>query len=300
MWELRLLELDQNIYRRSLKISRDGLADKKKFDIWKVDQQNDKYTGIVRREECLSVHNTYINPLANHKYSPNMVLGHCSFLNGNSGAPIIDSTGKLRALANGDIDRSIIKFLEENGFFIGDLVAPMMLVNNMACTTNIDDNEGYPDRECVKELSDAHLVRLRGQMIDANSLFNDYLKETQSAVAQNNQFVNFDVKLIENTQGKFNIQFYPRCFINAEQWRNRPPRSKSFTVSSPYYDLARASDAYTRLKVNMINSRNTQFKIEFDPRTVLDGKSSVSIKSNVFSTSYSNIPSNCTAQQVLR
>lgn len=297
---IAFLELDQNIYRRSLKISREGMGDKKKFDLWKVDQLSDKKTGVVRREECVAVHGTFMNPLASQKFSPNMVLGNCSFLNGNSGAPIIDGAGRLRGIANGDIDRSIAKFLEDNKFLEKGELAPMLFANNMACTMNIDDNEGYPDRECVKELSESHISRLRSSMVDANLMFSDYLKETREAVTSNNQFVNFDVRLIEKSTGKFTVQFYPRCFIQPEQWRNKPPRSKSFTVSAPFYELARGADSYSKLRVNLLESRNAQFRVDFEPRYVLENRSSVSIRSNVSSSSYPNIPSSCLTQSISR
>ncbi len=291
---IAFLELDQNIYRRSLKISRAGMDNKKKFDLWKVDQLSDKHTGVVRREECQAAHGTYMNPLASDKFSPNMVLGNCSFLNGNSGAPIIDSAGKLRGLLNSDIDHSISRFLIENGFIAKSDLAPMVFANNMACTTNIDDNEGYPDRECVKELTDSHITRLRSSMISSDTMFGSYLKETREAISTNNQFVNFDTHLIETDNGKYSVQFYPRCFINAEQWRNKPPRSKSYTVSGPYFEVSRGSDSFTRLKVNLINSKNIQFRIDFDPRNVLDNSAFVNIRSTVYSKQFYNIPSNCT------
>lgn len=295
---IAFLELDQNIYRRSLKVSREGIADKRRLDIWKVDQVDSKYIGIVRREECTAVHDTYINPLASHKFSPTMVLGNCSFLDGNSGAPLIDSTGKLRAIATSDIDKNLITILKNRGFLEGTTVSSMLYANNMACTPNIDDNEGYPDRECVKELSESAMARARGTMTDEKTMFSYYLKDTYDAIATNNKFVNFDVKLVENAKGKYNVHFYPKCFIDSEQWRNRPPKTKSFTVSAPYYEIARGMDSYTRLKVNMSESKNTQFRIEFLPREVIAGTSPVSIKSTAFSASFSNIPSSCSSQQI--
>lgn len=135
-------------------------------------------------------------------------------------------------------------------------------------------------------------------MTDEKTMFSFYLKDTYDAIAANNKFVNFDVKLVENAKGKYNVQFYPRCFIDSEQWRNRPPKTKSFTVSAPYYEIARGMDSYTRLKVNMSESKSTQFRIEFLPREVIAGTSPVSIKSTAFSASFSNIPSSCSSQQI--
>ncbi len=293
---IAFLELDKNVFRRSLKISKEGMSDKKKLDIWKIDQL-DKYNSIVRREECVVVHNTYLNPLGSHKFSPSMLVGNCSFVKGNSGAPLIDSQGKLRAVASADINREMIKSLADQGYLDGTTISSMMHTNNMACAPNIDDNEGYPDRECIKELSMSYAIRLRAEMIDENLLFSEFVKETAAAITENNKYVNFEARLVENDNGKFNVKFFPRCFINADQWRNKPPKSKTFYVTTPYYELARGMDSYTRLKVNKINSSNTQFRIDFNPREVISGNSPVSIKSSVFSSSFSNIPSNCVYYQ---
>lgn len=289
---IAFLELDQNVFRRTLRISREGLADKKKFDIWKVDQV-DKYIGIIRREECTAMHGTYMNPLASHKFSPNMMMGNCAFVAGNSGAPIIDSMGRLRGLASGDMDKELITNLEKRGLMNPETARSMMYVSNMACASNIDDYENYPDSECMKSLTENAVTGLRALMIDEKLLFADYMAETQKAITDNNKFINFEVRLVENQKGKFNVQFYPKCFINPGQWRNKPPRSKNFTISASYFELERTLDAYTKPKVNLLEAKSTLFKVEFSPREVLGGTSGVTIKSDIFSSSHDNIPSNC-------
>ncbi len=90
-----VLKLDQAVNRPPLEVSRDGFKDESSYQIEKVDPQSTTYpVGAITRSTCKAVHNSAIVRNSNDNESANMALGDCQIIHGNSGSPLLDSSGK--------------------------------------------------------------------------------------------------------------------------------------------------------------------------------------------------------------
>ncbi|MBN21651.1 MAG: hypothetical protein CL678_10230 [Bdellovibrionaceae bacterium] len=94
-----IIELDSVSDHPPLSISRNGFSHKENLKIFKM-QLNEKSipSGSLKQESCTTIQGSLILPQFNHKTAPIVSLSGCHNIPGNSGAPIIDSEGKVRGI----------------------------------------------------------------------------------------------------------------------------------------------------------------------------------------------------------
>ena len=109
--DVAVLELSRNLYSRDFKdVTRKGVRDGDTYRFYGVEQMNE-FTGIIKKEECEVVLNSYLYPLSSDESSPNVILAGCIKKNGFRGAAILDGFPKLRGVLS---DNSSLKSSLEN------------------------------------------------------------------------------------------------------------------------------------------------------------------------------------------
>ncbi|WP_408097588.1 trypsin-like serine protease [Peredibacter sp. HCB2-198] len=266
--------------RRQVGISREGIANGKEYQTWFVDQQ-DEYTAIIRREYCEAAHNTYINPLASNLSSPSMVFNNCTLKNGNTGAPILDSKGKVRAVVSTNMDVKLRNYLESTGLLTNPL-RQMFHATSFACAPTINDSEMLDEKECTKDLTYNKVDRLRSEMLSNNNCFADLKKKLESSLESISRYITFGVKLIPNGDYQ-RVEVYPKCFKPLTGWiatLNNTRNNYVMEMSLPSNTFKRAMDVYGRIYGAEVETKKENFFLQFSLKSLRSVKKSTTFMWN--------------------
>lgn len=214
--DVTFLELKEPIYnRRKAIFSRQGPGIGKALATWVVDQQ-DAHSAIIKKLSCEPIYSSYINPLSSGENSPNLVFGDCFLPKSGMGAPVIDSTGRVRAMASRMVDDKLVNYLKGTGLLINGL-KKMFHSTNFACANILDDMDMTDERECLKELSYNKVDKLRSDMLSTSPLFKDHQKIFEAYLPTLSKNLNFGVKYVLNGDVQ-NAILYPSCFKPLKEW----------------------------------------------------------------------------------
>lgn len=274
--DVSFLEIDKSLSnRRQAAISRDGVANNKEYQVWFMDQIDD-YTAMMRRETIESAHNTYINPLASNISSPNMVFNNCILKNGNTGAPIIDSRGKVRAVVSQTMDSKLRTYLESTGLLLQPL-RETFHATSFACAPTLDNNDLLDEKECTKDLTYTKVDRLRADMLSNNTLFADLRKKLEASLETASRYIKYGVKLVP--QGDFQeAEFYPKCFKPLDNWLSSLSGTRNnyvYEQALPNRTLRRAMDVNGRIFGTMTESPDQKFFVQFSLKSLRSAKQSL-------------------------
>lgn len=222
--DLAFLKLSESLpFRRTLRLSRDGMGDNKNTRIIGVEQSDDM-TGEIKEIDCPSVIGTYVNPLATNVSSPGFTLSGCAFHDGFTGAPVVDGRywSRVRGVVSVGMDPKIRSYLMREGLLVNGL-RDFIHGTNLACAPTIYDNNVSDEKECDKELSNLQVERLRSLMLSTTVLFTDARTRLENSLESSNRFVRFSLKLIPranpNDPNRPNydlqdVKVTPKCFKN--------------------------------------------------------------------------------------
>jgi hypothetical protein len=231
--DVAFLEMDNDVSRHSRVFSREGFDNQRSYTLWAVDQIDDK-TGIIRRQRCESLHDSYINPLASKNTSPVMLFAGCSLKDGNSGAPILDFRGRVRGMVSRSIDLKLRTYLDSTRLLTEPL-REMFYGTNFSCAPTIFDSSVEDQSECSKVMDQSILDGLRREMLAREDFYEEKRKELELKVSGENRFLNFSVRLIFDDDVR-RAEITPKCFKNVSSWVNRINASRgnfSFTANLP-------------------------------------------------------------------
>lgn len=259
--------------RRNAQILRDGVGNNKQFTAWMVDQQ-DEFSAIIKKSACESVHNNYVNPLVINESSPNMIFADCAATNGSTGAPVIDSRGKVRAMISVPMDRKLRTYLESTGLLVSGL-KEMYHATNFACASTPSDNEMLDERECLKDLNYQKVDRIRSEMLSTNMLFGDLRRKLEESLEARSKYVRFGVKMIPKGDIQETI-IYPKCFKPYDSWLDNMPSRNTFVdeVKLPIKSFKRSMDAYGRIQGQTIEKPEVEYLVQFSLKNLRNTKKS--------------------------
>lgn len=261
--DIAFLELKDKInHRRQAAIIRDGVVNNKQFVSWMVDQQDD-FSAIVKKAVCESIHNNYVNPLVLNESSPGMLFADCAKTNGGTGAPILDTRGKVRAMISAPMDRKLREYLESTGLLTATL-KDMFHATNFACAPTPNDNDMLDEKECLKDLNYQKVDRIRSEMLSTNMLFGDLRKKLEESLEKVSKYVRFGVKIIPKGDLQ-ETQIYPKCFKPLKDWLEGMPSKNNYVdeVMLPVKSFRRTMDAYGRIQGTTIEKPETKNLVQF-------------------------------------
>ena len=295
--DVAFLQLKSPIsHRRQASITRDGVVNNKQFVSWMVDQQDD-YSAIIKKSQCESIHNNYVNPLVLNESSPNMLFTDCAVTNGGSGAPILDSRGKVRAMISTGMDKKLRAYLESTGLLTTKL-KEMFHATNFACASTPEDNDMLDEKECLKDLTYQKVDRIRSEMLSTNMLFGDLRKKLEESLEKTSKYVRFGVKIIPKGDVQ-ETQIYPKCFKPLKDWLSGMPSKNNYVdeVMLPVKSFRRTMDAYGRIQGSTVEKPETKNMVQFSLKNLRSEtrKSSVLmwISGNEGYDTYQNLSENC-------
>lgn len=273
--DVAFFELDRDVnYRRQARISRDGVQNNRQFTAWMIDQQGE-FSAVVKKVNCESVHNNYINPLVLNEASPNMLFADCPVTRGGTGAPVIDNRGKVRAILSKSMDPKLRSYLESTGLLVNGL-KQISHASNFACAPTNRNNDMLDERECQKDLNYWRVDQARGEMLSTNYLFTDLKRKFEESLANVSKYVRFGVKLIpgRDFQG---TEIYPKCFKPLSNWLSSLNDRRNYYVDRiklPVRSFKRAIDPYGRFYGLTINGNEIDTNVQFSLKNLRSSKRS--------------------------
>lgn len=261
--DVAFLQLTKPIsYRRQASIIRDGVVNNKQFVSWMVDQQDD-FSAIIKKSVCESIHNNYVNPLVLNESSPSMLFADCEITNGGSGAPILDSRGKVRAMISTQMDKKLREYLESTGLLTAKL-KQMFHATNFACAPTPQDSDMLDEKECLKDLTYLKVDRIRSEMLNTNMLFGELKKKLEESLEKVSKYVRFGVKIIPKGDIQ-ETQIYPKCFKPLKDWLGSMPSKNNYVdeISLPVKSFRRTMDTYGRIQGMTVEKPETKNMVQF-------------------------------------
>jgi hypothetical protein len=246
--DVAFLELSKPMsFRRKAQILREGIFNNKEYTTWMIDQQDD-FSAIIKKSTCEGIHNSYINPLVLNESSPSMLFSDCSVTRGGSGAPLIDSRGKVRAMVSQNMDSKLRSYLESTGLLTQSL-KDMIHGTNFACAPTHDNDDMLEERECLKDLTYSKVDRIRSEMLSTNLLFGDLKKKYEESIQGLSKYVHFGVKLIPKGDIQ-ETEIYPKCFRPLNTWLESLGTNRNTYVDDvpvPLKTFKRSMDSFGRV-----------------------------------------------------
>jgi hypothetical protein len=296
--DVAFLTLQKKIsFRRQAQILRDGLQNSKQYSVWMLDQQ-DNFSGIIRKGNCEIVHSSYVNPLAINESSPNIIFADCPVTRGGGGAPLTDLRGKIRGMISQDIDPKLKTYLESTGLLLQPL-RPLTHGTNFGCAPTPFDNDMLDERECLKDMSYTRVDRARAEMLSTNFLFGDLRKKFEESLAGISKYVRFAVKLIPKGDVQ-QTEIYPKCFKLLSDWLPTMNTNRNVYVDEvmlPNPSFKRGMDSVSKVIGTVIEAPEKSTFVQFSLKTLRSTKKSSILLwtaaeiNNV--TTYQNITEEC-------
>lgn len=151
MLDYAVVRLEREVNRPAIQISRKGLGDAdESFTVYKVNPNPGTVSGWMQKITCQPALRSKLMPSYLKPTSPIAVLGDCEVRPGNSGSPVLDSEGHVRAIMHATVPAELSHKLSKE---IGTPLAAIGLASNWACFTapNLEEVEGKIANICAEK-----------------------------------------------------------------------------------------------------------------------------------------------------
>lgn len=288
--DLVFLRLKKTIFdRRAIQISREGAPDGQGFTLHGIKKINDFESEIVK-SDCESTLNSYMNPLSNHESSPNLLMSGCSMEPGFNGAPLVDSRGRVRALASQPISEKLVTAVAD---LLPKPLKGMLYATNFACAETPYNSEVLDARECAKDLNVNLGDQLRSKMLDPVIVFGDQLNFLKESLNSSNRYLKFSLTL-KSKDLSFETEVAPLCFKDVNNWLSSLSSKTPFTFQAPVTikKFRRYINTYGKVMAMEDHSERSLRNLQFFPKTLKSSKNSDTYmwKSNQKAENFKDLP----------
>lgn len=272
--DVAFIELDAPMHwRRRLAISREGLPEERDYEYYTVDQV-DEHKGIIRKRECRSNFDTYVNPLAQRESSPNIPLMGCDFFASSSGSPILDSRDRIRAIASQPLSARVREWLRNSGMVMDEPLKPVIHTSNFACAPFLDNTWVSDERECAKEMSQEEVDKRRMEILNPDQLFASALGESRRSISASH-FIHFETRLIP-FESHFSPEVFPACFKHVNSWLGRYRKYTNYSIEITFTPAVykKMVDEDGRVRSNVTELEKKSVRVYFGPKDLYNLKKS--------------------------
>lgn len=296
--DVAYLKLAKKVFRYTVSYpkNRTGMNDMDKFYTWGVDQI-DSYQGIIRKtEDCQPVLGSFFNPLSANQSSPVITMAGCEFSNGNSGAPILDYRGKVRAIVSRPVDPLDIDEVVSMRILDRPL-KPLIHVSNYACAPVVPHQEVMNENECNKKLDiTTHDLGQRDMMNEA-LLFKTSIQRIEHQVTEKNRYLKMAVTLSRN-EDAFDVSIRPKCFKDVARWIGEFNNNKPFTfnIELPVMSIKKSMNEYGKIYAQEYVQGTEATNFQFRPSILRSsGQTTVFMWSNGPSSRFDSLSESCSS-----
>lgn len=266
--DIAYIELSEPVFRRSVRLNRGGLVNNEKLTIWKVDADNNQL-GVIRKDECDVIQNSYVNPLFDSNFNPTALLSGCAFKEGNAGALILGPQQGWRGVVSKPLSAALERVVRQNEV---EPLQPILHVSNGSCIQSILESDAPSARECFRNLDNDEIDARRADMLTNLSPYQVNRQAVEDNVNQIRPYFNWRADLVENTEnGGYDIELTPVCMRPIADWIDLVGRgTRRFVYSKivPRWKLTLGFDRGARLVSRMDTTESQKIFVQFFPRTV--------------------------------
>jgi V8-like Glu-specific endopeptidase len=228
--DFAILKLSRDVVRPSLSISPKNLSS---TDALSVVSMNPKsrttpFGQISTPRKCTILGNNIFSPNALISKNPILFFSECKLIEGNSGSPLLDSEGLVRAIGQGHINRESMKILFKN--LIIDDIEDISAGTNFNCADlNAGANEIAPSCKSLPKIEEARAY-MTSQTKDESLLRKNLEAEIQNITKEWNKnyianqqqsktdYVYWKPQISNISSNRYNVIPVPSCFREPSSW----------------------------------------------------------------------------------
>lgn len=268
--DVAVLELSKNLNWREFKdVSRRGFDDSDKVRFFAVDQSNE-YTGVIRKEECEVVLNSYLYPLSSEPSSPNILVAGCAKKTGYRGAAILDSFPRIRGVLSDD--SSLRASLQNSSLLIKPL-KDFLHVSNFACALFLEDNIALSEQECSKELNYSAIASARAQLMSDEERYGTLVDKLEAQADSLSKYYRISAFLTTVSDRQI-LNFKPECFKNVSSWISGVKEDGEVNESAlfPAHTLRKGVDSNGRAVTQEVEEKKERYSLTFSGKRLFKEK----------------------------
>lgn len=283
--DFAILRLARRIQRPTLDVNSAGIRDGEEMTIFKVDPVPGT-GGILKKISCPAVQNTILNPYFNNNLSPVISLIPCKIIKGNSGSPMLDSSGYVKGVISAKSELPVPLSFEKQA---ASAKVDMAVGSNFSCidipSSSVSKTSLNP--ECRVKLDEESLSKLSEQMYDAarkkletelNKSVPDILADLKKSTHNVLEWKPITPKASEEEQNKgvqYIFQFTPACVnLIKEKIKKEADHLRStevsYAFSRPVIQVVATYDDRYRI-VAHLNKSQKSTTVSMSPRDLLNG-----------------------------
>ncbi len=259
--DVAVLELSRNLWSREFKdISRKGFRDGDKLRFYGVEQSGD-YTGVIKKEECESVLNSYLYPLSSHESSPNILLAGCVRKTGYRGAAILDGFPRIRGVLS---ENSSLRASLVNSSLLIKPLKDFVNISNFACAPFLEENSALSEQECAKSLDYSAVAGGRSHLLSDDVRFGTLLTELERVANGLSKYYKILISL-EQSGDRQIINYRPVCFKDVDSWLDSVKGDGDVTEVPrfPGRILRKGVDSYGRAVTQEVEGKEEKYYLTF-------------------------------------
>ncbi len=305
-----IFSLDREVKRSSSRTSILGLKNNEELDIWKIENKSD-YLGIIKKDKCSIIHESYLNPFADHHFSPMHVARDCNLSSSQSGTPLMRNN-IVAGVYSTEMNKSMYDYLR-SGDLLSETLARYFHISNTVCSRylnfNVLNRGEITPPECNPVISHGRLDRLRSNILKGQSIHQGNMTQIQDEIELPQRYFKWDVKFFTDTRtNRFEGNLTrPKCIFKSSDWawefRSRVTR-RYFTYgriefSTPSFELKTKLNANLK-PVSVVNATDEKlYIVEFNPASAhIQKVTDVTITSKLFGKEivkmYDGVTTDCT------
>lgn len=294
--DLAVLKLAHPVSRETLHINRGGIPDQARLTLYSVDPIKTYSssglqipTGALKVKTCTSIQGSILNPSYIQPFFHIINLSDCSVIKGNSGSPVLDASGEMRAIVQAVYDPTLMSSSDRYKLLIRggklEVSREMALATNMACAQLPANLSNTPvNSECNKELTFKEMApkRLQAKFIEGESKIQSAYQDWK---LEHSNYFQTELKS-ENSSDGVKIEF-PNvvCVKDPRLWSSqdrltadiytRDSRSATVRMPTPSWTLKPSMDDYGRITANLVEISESTISYKFNPDELVHKKTTV-------------------------
>ncbi len=270
--DVAYIELSEPVFRRSVRLSRQGLPNAEKLTVWKIDADNNQL-GVIRKNECEVIQKSYVNPLFDTDSNPTALISGCAFKEGNAGALILGPQQGWRGIVSRPLSAALERVVRQNEV---EPLQPILHVSNGACLQSILESDAPTARECFRNLDNDEIDARRADMLTNLSPYQVNRQAVEADVNQIRPYFNWKADLVEDSvNGGYEIELTPVCMRPIADWIDLVGRgTRRFVYSKivPRWKLTLGFDRGARLVSRLDVTESQKIYVQFFPRNAWNVK----------------------------
>jgi len=247
-----LLRLNESVDERGyLELSREGVPDNFALSAYSVTPTSDTaIAGTLGKHACESMMGSAIQPSYENVFTSVISFSGCEIKHGNSGSPLVDANGKVRAILQASVDKNMEDITAETyGVFDDDF---LNLATNISCL-NLPGVQMPADTECSVDIPQVELneglkevitaagkdpIALKRTNDDLNNKFTAWTKSPASS------YVPFHWKLVPLTSDATTFIPVPLCYTSEKL-------NSTYDLTAPEWTLKGTLDSRFRFGMSI-------------------------------------------------